>query len=332
AYLAARESAVVFDLTGWTAIRLSGRDAVKFLHNFCTSDIKQLGPFQGCETFFTNVKARVVGHGFAFRGVGASGTDEGRDLDLLLSPGQVAALVPHLDRYLITEDVTITDRTPETGVLFVTGPTAATTLEAAGLRSPNVTPSELSPLSMLAADVERRPVSVRRVDLLGGPGFLIDSDPAAVSVLRARLSENSAVNAGSDAFDALRVEACFPLYGIDVTEDHLAPEVGRPWTISYTKGCYLGQEPIARIDALGHVNRLLRGLRLESGPAPDCGAAVLAEGKEIGTVTSATTSFADGRPVALGYLRTTFAGPGTAVTVRTLAGDVPATVYGPPGA
>jgi len=101
--------------------------------------------------------------------------------------------------------------------------------------------------------------------------------------------------------------------------------------ISFTKGCYLGQEPIARIDALGHVNRELRGLRLSEGPVPDPDSAVTAgdDDKEIGRITSSALSYADGRPVALAYLRTRCTQPGTKVHVQTSAGRVEASVFWP---
>jgi folate-binding protein YgfZ len=324
---AARDSAAVFDLTGWSAIHLTGRDVIKFLQNFCTSDMKALASLQGCETFFTNVKARVVGHAFVFRSPGESGNDEERDLDVIGSAGQAASLVPHLERYVITEDVTIRDETPDTGVLLVTGPTSAELLESAGLLQ-GAQPT-LAPFAMSAATLDGQPVYVRRIDLLGAPGFLVDSNRATIAKGREALVQSGGIAGDAATFERLRIEAVFPLFGVDVAEDHLAPEVGRTWAISYTKGCYLGQEPIARIDALGHVNRLLRGVRLETAEAPQRGAAVVAEGKEIGQVTSAAPPIAGGGAVALAYLRTKFAESGTAVSVRLTTGEAPATVFEP---
>src|SRR5690606_27622874 len=95
--------------------------------------------------------------------------------------------------------------------------------------------------------------TMRRADLLGLPSYWIDGSRAGVTAAIDQL-EAAGVSRGDDAvFESLRIEAVLPLSGIDVGEDHLAPVVDRPWAISYTKGCYLGQEPIARIDALGHV-------------------------------------------------------------------------------
>ena len=107
-----------------------------------------------------------------------------------------------------------------------------------------------------------------------------------------------------------RIAAKLPAVGVDLTEAHLVMEADRPWAICYTKGCYLGQEPVARVRALGRVNKLLRGLKLESGsPSPTGGVPLTADGQEVGTVTSAAGE------VVLGFVKRKWAEPGTAVSV-----------------
>ena len=125
--------------------------------------------------------------------------------------------------------------------------------------------------------------------------------------------------AGGAVFEALRIEAGFPLYGVDISEDNIAQEAGRTkQAISFTKGCYLGQEPIARLDAMGHVNRELRGMRLAEGPVPRGQTPVFDESgaQQVGTITSAAMSYADNKPVALAMLRAQATRPGTSVRVR----------------
>jgi folate-binding protein YgfZ len=140
--------------------------------------------------------------------------------------------------------------------------------------------------------------------------------------------------AGADVWTAIRIEAGLPLYGVDITDDNLAQEVGRTKSaISFTKGCYLGQEPIARIDAMGHVNRELRGLRLSSGPIPAAGSSVFADPsgtQVIGTVTSVAISYRTEMPVAIAVLRLNALTPGTQVWVKTDRQNVSATVFWPP--
>lgn len=305
-YHAARESAAVFDFSRRTQIELTGGDRAKFLHNFCTNDIKKLTPGQGCEAFLTNVKGRVLGHVFVF--VGAE------SIWLETIPGAEPGLLAHLDRYLITEDVALHGRTAESGELLVSGPDSTAKLRDLGWLD-----QELPIYGNTISSVDAQPLHLRRIDPLGTPGYLLATPRMALGELGTRVTTAGVCPAGSLAFEPLRIEAGFPLYGSDITEDNLAQEVARTSRcISFTKGCYLGQEPIARIDALGHVNRELRRLHLESGPVPAAGEKVLAmDGQDAGTITSAARSFADDRPVAFALLRSKFVAAGTVVQVQT---------------
>jgi folate-binding protein YgfZ len=130
---------------------------------------------------------------------------------------------------------------------------------------------------------------------------------------------------------ALRIEAGLPIYGVDLTDDNLAQEAGRTGTaISFTKGCYLGQEPIARLDAMGHVNRELRSLRLSTSDVPLQGAAVFSDAAgaaPVGTATASAFSFGTNCAVALALLRSSVSAPGTQIFVETGISTVPATVF-----
>jgi folate-binding protein YgfZ len=129
-----------------------------------------------------------------------------------------------------------------------------------------------------------------------------------------------AIECGPAAIDAFRIEAGMPLYGRDITIENLPQEVNRnAQAISFTKGCYLGQETVARIDALGHVNRLLVGVRIAGKQVPSDGAELTIDGKAVGHVTSAAFSPRLGKAVALAYVRTTSAKPGT--RLQSAAGE-----------
>jgi len=117
-----------------------------------------------------------------------------------------------------------------------------------------------------------------------------------------------------------------PVYGIDVDDSVLLPELRREDLISYTKGCYIGQELVARVKYRGHVNRALAGLRLEGDTVPAPGTPVMAEGKEIGRLTSSARSLALGVPIALGYLRREHLEPGAPVAVGAGEPLIPARV------
>lgn len=169
---------------------------------------------------------------------------------------------------------------------------------------------------------------IRRLDLLGQPGCVLSVGRTRLLELWRELAASGIRSGGAEAFRACRIESGFPPFGLDLTSDNLAQEAARTQlAISCNKGCYLGQEPIARIDAFGHVNRELRILCLNSTPAPDAGTGIRAEnGREIGVITSSALVPGKGRSVALGYVRSSHAESETAVIVCADDQESPATV------
>ena len=131
---------------------------------------------------------------------------------------------------------------------------------------------------------------------------------------------------GLDALEILRIEAGVPVFGRDMTEDTIPVEANLTDAISYTKGCYVGQEVIARLDARGHVNRRLMGLRLDGDALPQAGDVIVSPEREVGWVTSAAFSPALQQPIAMGYIRREVNAPGTVLSVQSngaaLAGNV----------
>jgi hypothetical protein len=147
---------------------------------------------------------------------------------------------------------------------------------------------------------------------------LLAAQHAVLHTLWDNLVAAGARPAGAEAFHPLRIAAGFPLHGIDVSAENLAQEAARTErAISFTKGCYLGQEPIARIDALGHVNRVLCRLQVASGTPPQPGDEVADVARQaVGAITSAARVPGTDMSVALAMLRTTYRQPGTQVVVR----------------
>ncbi len=295
-------SVTVYDLSDRTQIELIGVDRAKFLHGFCTNDIKSLHLRQGCEAFLPNIKGRVLAHVFVFAGV--------QSLWLDTVPGQETAIISHLDRYLIREDVQLIGRSEERGELFVTGTHAAQLLAL---------DEGLAQHGSVAREACGNAFEIRRADLLGQPGFLLSISRTALDFTRSSLLAVGCVAGSPEQFETRRIEAGFPAYGRDITEDNLAQEVARTkQCISFTKGCYLGQEPIARLDAMGHTNRELRRIQFESGAKPAVGAVILAAetDDEAGVITSvAPLANAVGQIAALGYLKTKFGQPETRVRI-----------------
>ena len=301
-------SVTVYDLSDRTQIELIGADRAKFLHGFCTNDIKSLQPRQGCEALLTNIKGRVLGHLFVFAGA--------QSLWLDTVPGQETAIISHLDRYVIREDVQLIGRSEERGELFVSGTHAAQLL---------VLEEGLAPYGSVAREAFGNAFEIRRVDMLGQPGFLLSISRTALEFTRSNLLAVGCLNGSPEQFETRRIEAGFPAYGRDITDDNLAQEIARTkQCISFTKGCYLGQEPIARLDAMGHTNRELRRIVFEPRAKPAVGAVIHSAetDDEAGVITSvAPLANAIGQIPALAYLKTKFGQPDT--RIRITGADLP---------
>lgn len=301
---AARESAALFDFSDWSRVEIVGADRKSFLHNFCTNDVNALEPGGGCEAFLTNIKGRILGH------VLVSERDDA--LRLVSVPGTAEAIVEHLDRYLISEDARLSNVSAEVAGLCLIGPAAADVLhEQFGV--------DAGALSM-CANVRSGVVEVLRVPFAPQPGYLLSTGNEAAADLWRQLTGAGVAPAGRDVWHVLRIAARFPLYGVDISEENIAQEANRTaQAISFHKGCYLGQEPIARLDALGHVNRLLCSVRFAAaGAALAVGTTVLDQqgGQEIGAIKSSAIDPVDGRARALAMLKAGFAASGSKVAVR----------------
>jgi folate-binding protein YgfZ len=322
-YRSACEAAVLFDRSHHTKLQIIGPDAAAFLHNLCTNEIKGLKPGQGNEAFLTTGQAKIVAHVFIYREV-APGQISSFAMDA--GPGENEKVLKHLDRYLVSEQVELRDQTEELAQIHLAGPAAKKILD----QTVNVPFPELGRLHTVTATSEASCI-IRRNDRVGFVGYdvlcKVDDAPAIARALHAA----GATPAGLEAFETLRIEAGTPAFGIDMDESSLPQEVGRiDATISFTKGCYIGQETVARIRTYGHVNRYLVGLKLRgTTPAPP-GTKILAQDKEVGIVTSSVYSPRLDIAIALASLRRGYHEPGNKVEVACENGRGPAEVTGLP--
>ena len=299
-YRAVREQAAIARLPARTLIDVRGDDRSTFLHNLCTNDISALKKGQGCEAFFTNVQGKILGHVFVFC------QDESLVIETV--PGQADELLAHLDRYLIREDVVLTDRSTEWAQVLLAGPDSRQVLDRLDIEAP----AEM--LGHREVEVAGKPAHIRRVPWLSVQCYSIQLLATDIEVALPRMTESGAVVIDDGVFDICRIESGFPFYGRDISVNNLPQEVGRDaQAICFTKGCYLGQETVARIDALGHVNRRLVGLQFTQDATPSVHTELLHDGKVVGEVTSVAMSPRLETAVALGYVRREVAKSGSGI-------------------
>jgi folate-binding protein YgfZ len=325
-----------------TVIEVTGADRAAWLNNLVTNVVKTLSPGEGNYAFATNVKGRCVFD------AGILVLDDRLWLDIDRRWAEPAR--KHLDRYIITEDVNLA--LLDGAVRFaVVGPGAGAFAARAGCG--NFAP--MAQWQHVAIHIDGAAARLVRNDFIGlpaadvvavepnAPGAAAPSGapstsavpPASASLAasRALASELGFVELDRETAEVLRIEAGIPASVDDIDDDVVPPETGRiEQGISFHKGCYLGQEVIERMRAHNVLARKLVGLRLAGDAIPTRGQAVAdaASGAEVGRITSACHSVALGAPLALGYVKTSCAAPGTRVSVVGPAGATAATVIALP--
>ncbi|MFQ5897043.1 MAG: aminomethyltransferase family protein [Candidatus Methylomirabilia bacterium] len=314
---AVREAAGLVDRSLVGKVEVTGRDRVSFLQGMLTNDLKALAPGQGCPAAFLDAHGKVQALLTVFM-------LEDRLL-LELPPGMTEKTLQALDKFLISERVVFADVTEAFALLGLHGPAAASIL--AGMTGSQ---AELEPFQHVERSLGEAPVRLCRVDELGVPGFhLWIPGQHGADLWRQLLDVGrpyGVVPVGGSAVTVLRVEAGIPWFGHDVDEGTLLMEAPLEHLVHYSKGCYIGQEVVARIKYRGHVNRFLTGLALEGARLPASGAVVVAGEREVGRITSSVHSLALNRPIALALLRREQQNPGTTVTVKDHDQIIPARV------
>jgi len=305
-YTAARTRAAIYAATDRGLIELRGRDRAPWLHNLTTNAVKTLAPGQGNYAFAINLKGRIL-----------------FDLDVLaladafwldLDARLVAKALAHFDKYTIAEDVHCRDCTADFTRIALCGPAAVEIADALG--AANV--ASMPQLSSLPVPLCGRHRLLVRHDFAGIFGAELYIDTADAAQCRTRLLEiGQPVGlrpAGWQALDTLRIESGLPRYGQDITEDTLPAETGQSArAVSYTKGCYLGQEVVERMRSRGAVANQLVGLRLTARLAapPAIPSPLTSAGAEVGRLTSICHSPALNSWIGLATVRSSHAAPGT---------------------
>jgi folate-binding protein YgfZ len=304
---AARGAAILADCSYLATLIGTGRDVLDLLHRLSTNDVASLEPGRGCMTVLTSPKGRIV-HRLFVHHLGDDG------ILLCAGPGAGASVRIHLGRFTFAEDVELQDLAGDWRRLVLIGPSASAVLERAGLPRP-------SPLGVASATLAGTPVRVVGQDSFTTHGYSLffesDRFRNVVTALGEPLREVGGRVAGHEVVEAWRVLQGYGVDGAEYSEDHNPLEAGLRDAVSFDKGCYVGQEVVARLNTYDKVTRTIVGLRMRDGSSPPPSGATLLHGeRKAGAVTSAVTPPGWEGPVALAYVRNEFAVPGTELCVE----------------
>ncbi len=298
----------LIDLSGRARLLVSGSEAVMFLNGLITNDMKTLAVNTWMPAAFANVQGRLLA---VVRVIN-------REDGFLIDTEDVthSAVVKTLQRFTLAGDFRVTDVTDETVSLSIQGKSAESIMRTVFGNQTTIERRKV----MKAKLANGQEVTIIRATQTAEDGFDLFVDANDAQPLRELLMKAGAQTVSSETLETLRIEAGIPRYGIDMDETTVVTEANLDEAVSFTKGCYLGQEIIVRIKHRGHVAKKLTGMILGVNVELRRGVKVLsADNKEIGRVTSSTLSPRLNRTVALGYLKYDYLTPGTQVKVS--AGD-----------
>ncbi|MBI3999014.1 MAG: aminomethyl transferase family protein [Candidatus Omnitrophica bacterium] len=316
--LAARKQCVLFDHPNRGMIEVRGKDRVQFLHNVLSNDIKSLSPGKGIAACLLNAQAELIAimNVLCFK----------EFLWLALDYSLKNRLFQALQKLIVMEQVDLKDKSDETKLISIHGPKANGLLQ-------NILNSKSVPQAMLShvsVTIEGVPSTLVRINMTGdtGFGFLAPKEHGLVlrKIIQQKGSAFGLTEIQAQTLETLRIERGILRYGIDYDESHIPLEAGLNHTVSFTKGCFPGQEILARLDSRGGVAKKLIGLELKGESIPKKGDSIIKDSNAVGHITSAAFSPILKRTVAIGYLPKECWIPGSPVIVETGGVQIPARV------
>lgn len=303
AYQALHDGAAWLDISARGRLRATGEDRLRLLHAIASNSLDGLAPGQGEYTFFLNPQGQIQSDARVF--VSAD------DVLLDCEPEVRERLKAHLESFIIMDDVTLEDVTNETFLIAVVGPKSA----AAVSQFCDSLPTDSLSFS------ESNSLRVVRASLIGGEGFWLSGRREQLEAVREQLRAAGVVDGTDEPFEIVRAENGVPRYGVDFSQKNIPHETQQLNAVSFTKGCYTGQEIVERVRSQGQVNRLLIGLQLEAASRP-ANLEVQFGDRAVGTMTSAVFSPRLQKVVGFAIIRREAAIPGTLVTVDGTPGVV----------
>lgn len=330
-YRAVRERAGIIDEYDRGVLHVKGPQTKRFLHGQLTNEINRRAPGEGCYALQLSSRGRIVSDHRVY-------VVEEDEAYLVFPWTNREAALADLEKYAFLSRVTLTDLSQAYGVLSIHGPAVPDLLDEVLDRDVIV----LERHHVMSCRHHGLPLLLAGSRFTGEVGYHVVGARSSLHALWQSLAGAGAGEpippVGRLALETLRIEEGIPRFGIDVdtTSIPLESEHLERTAINFNKGCYLGQELIAKVAHRGHVNRHLVGMVFEGETVPDVGSPVTAGEKSVGPITSAVHSPRVGQPIALGYVRHGSEQAGTQVEVETvgggrIAGRVVETPFGRPG-
>jgi folate-binding protein YgfZ len=272
---------------GW--VRVTGEDRVRWLNGMVTNSINDLKPGEGCYNFILSAQGRIQGTANAF--------SQPDSILLQTDRAQLPGLIATLDRFIIMDDVELTDITEDRTGIALIGPTATALLTRLDLEAP-------APLSLRVTTWQSSEITLIAAHSPLVPRFELWAAPATISALLATLTAAGATPISPEPLEWLRILEGTPRYGTDIRDKELPQETAQTRALHFAKGCYLGQEIVERIRSRGAVHRTFAAFRIE-GQLPAPGTPIESEGKPVGELTStASIPVISGiLQIAVGYIR-----------------------------
>lgn len=306
--LAAIDNGVAIgDRSGWGLLKITGADRLRYLHNQSTNDFENRKPGQGCDTVFVTSTARTLDLATAYV------TED--SVLVLVSPHRQSQLIAWLDRFIFPFDkVELSDISDNTAIFSILGQQSLSLLSNLASETISLTNSADHHLVTIAGVAVR----VAQGSGLATPGYTLIMDLQAAGTVWSKLTAEGAVPFGDRLWENLRIQQGRPTPDRELTEDYNPLEAGLWQTISFEKGCYIGQETIARLNTYNGVKQKLWGIKLDRAVEPQT--PITLEESKIGILTSYTDTPTGS--FGLGYIRTKAGGAGLQVKVGEASGEL----------
>ncbi len=312
-YQAVRDAVGFLDLSDRGKIEVTGPDRITFLHSMISNDVKELPEWSGRYGTFLTARGRIVSDFFYYKFP--------EQIILDITTALLAKTVQTLEKYIVMDEVELKDVSSHSSHFSLQGPGASNLVQGLlGSSGPE------EQYAVQEVKWQETTLWLIRKNELAESGFEMIVPRKIAPSLRAALEEKGSSSGfreiGEEARNILRLEAAIPWYGVDMDENRYPVEARLKEAISYTKGCYLGQEVVSKATHVGGVGNLLMGLKIQAEQIPSQGSSVFnEEGKQIGTVTSAVFSPRCKGPIAFAYLKRAFAEAGGFCQVEVGEGE-----------